>query len=633
VRRVRWWVTVAAVVALAVPGAGQVPEVRVKDIARLSGVRANQLFGYGLVVGLAGTGDSSGAFFTVQSVANMLARLGVTVPASRLRVRNVAAVMVTAELGPFAREGDRLDVTLSSLGDARSLVGGVLLQTPLQAADGKVYAVAQGPVTVGGAGEQSGREQGADQPPHRGPHRRWGHGGADGAGSGGGSVRGESRVAAAGLLHRQPGGGGLEPGPGRVSRHRGGRGPGRRGWYPRTTPGGWWLSWPGWSRWRCGPTHRPGWVVNERTGTVVIGGGRPHPAGGDRPREPAHRGAVGTAGFPASPFLPGPDPGGAPDPGDRDPGTGGPGTPPRHQLRAGPGAGPERPGRHPAGPDRHPAGSEGRRGPAGGAGWCSDGAGRGEGRGQPRTGRSKTPARSCAFGARHRSSSPCCWRRCSSPCGAPRRAGPPGSPSPAGRCGGSFWTSSWPWRWRGREAWAWPPTWKLVSERPSDRWTGVPKKRRAVFGVVRGGGAAQAMTSPRVVNCPRCGRLSSVLVRGQCGHCLREEHEQLRTVQGLLAERGPLSAEEISRETGVPVERVLRWLREGRLVTSGDVVRCRRCGRPVRLGVLCSVCRVELAVAIRQVEEALRAQPAPQEARPRRRRVRREPAPQRFDLW
>lgn len=141
---------------LALPGAAQVPEVRVKDIARVSGVRANQLFGYGLVVGLAGTGDSSGAFFTVQSVANMLVRLGITVPANRLRVRNVAAVMATAELGPFAREGDRVDVTLSSLGDARSLVGGVLLQTPLQGADGKVYAVAQGPVVVGGAGEQAG---------------------------------------------------------------------------------------------------------------------------------------------------------------------------------------------------------------------------------------------------------------------------------------------------------------------------------------------------------------------------------------------------------------------------------------------------------------------------------------------
>lgn len=147
---------VAVVLLLVVPGVGQAPQVRIKDIARVAGVRSNQLFGYGLVAGLAGTGDSAGAFFTVQSVANMLARLGIVVPASRLRVRNVAAVMVTAELGPFAREGDRLDVTLSSLGDARSLVGGVLLQTPLQAADGNVYAVAQGPVTVGGAGEQAG---------------------------------------------------------------------------------------------------------------------------------------------------------------------------------------------------------------------------------------------------------------------------------------------------------------------------------------------------------------------------------------------------------------------------------------------------------------------------------------------
>ncbi len=124
--------------------------------ARLSGGRSNQLFGYGLVVGLAGTGDSSGAFFTVQSVANMLNRLGIVVPPARLRVRNVAAVMATTELPPFAREGDRLDVTISSLGDARSLVGGVLLQTPLQGADGNVYAVAQGPVAVGGAGESAG---------------------------------------------------------------------------------------------------------------------------------------------------------------------------------------------------------------------------------------------------------------------------------------------------------------------------------------------------------------------------------------------------------------------------------------------------------------------------------------------
>lgn len=133
-------------------------------------------------------------------------------------------------------------------------------------------------------------------------------------------------------------------------------------------------------------------------------------------------------------------------------------------------------------------------------------------------------------------------------------------------------------------------------------------------------------------NCPRCGRLAALLVRGQCPQCLREEHEQLRRVQAYLAEAGPASAEEIAAQTGVPVERVLRWLREGRLVARGDVVRCRRCGRPVRLGVLCAVCRVELAVAIRQLEEALRAEP-PAEARPRRRRLRRQPVPNRFDLW
>jgi ribosomal protein L37E len=134
------------------------------------------------------------------------------------------------------------------------------------------------------------------------------------------------------------------------------------------------------------------------------------------------------------------------------------------------------------------------------------------------------------------------------------------------------------------------------------------------------------------VNCPRCGRLAAVLVRGQCAQCLREEHDQLRRVQAYLAQAGPASAEEIAEQTGVPVERVLRWFREGRLVASGEAFRCRRCGRPVRLGVLCAVCRVELAVAIRQLEEALRSQP-PAEPRPRRRRLRREPAPDRFDLW
>lgn len=148
----------ACLIALlaAQPILGQNGSVRIKDIARVGGVRGNQLYGYGLVVGLAGTGDSRSALFTVQSVTNMLARMGIVVPAAQLKIKNVAAVIVTTELPAFAREGDRIDVTLSSIGDAKSLVGGVLLQSPLQAADGNVYAVAQGPVVVGGVGESAG---------------------------------------------------------------------------------------------------------------------------------------------------------------------------------------------------------------------------------------------------------------------------------------------------------------------------------------------------------------------------------------------------------------------------------------------------------------------------------------------
>jgi flagellar P-ring protein FlgI len=132
------------------------PEVRLKDIAQINGARGNQLIGYGLVVGLEGTGDSKGALFTTQSVANMLQRFGIAVPAAQMKVKNIAAVIVTADLPPFVREGTRIDVTVSSLGDARSLQGGTLLQTLLMGADGNVYAVAQGPISVGGFGAASG---------------------------------------------------------------------------------------------------------------------------------------------------------------------------------------------------------------------------------------------------------------------------------------------------------------------------------------------------------------------------------------------------------------------------------------------------------------------------------------------
>jgi flagellar P-ring protein precursor FlgI len=130
--------------------------VRLKELADVQGVRDNDLFGYGLVVGLNGSGDSERVLFTQQSVAGMLGRLGVRVDAQQVRARNVAAVIVTARLPAFARPGARLDVAVSSLGNARSLMGGVLLLTPLTGADGQVYAVGQGPVQVGGYEVQGG---------------------------------------------------------------------------------------------------------------------------------------------------------------------------------------------------------------------------------------------------------------------------------------------------------------------------------------------------------------------------------------------------------------------------------------------------------------------------------------------
>lgn len=132
--------------------AGPVRAERIKDIATVAGVRHNQLIGYGLVVGLAGTGDrTSQAPFTEQSLSNMLAQFGVKVPSNvNPQLKNVAAVMVSASLGPFLKNGQTLDVTVSSIGNAKSLRGGTLLMTPLRGADGRVYAIAQGNVTVGG---------------------------------------------------------------------------------------------------------------------------------------------------------------------------------------------------------------------------------------------------------------------------------------------------------------------------------------------------------------------------------------------------------------------------------------------------------------------------------------------------
>lgn len=124
--------------------------IRVKDLGKLQGFRENALVGYGIVTGLAGTGDSSGSRITRQALANVLSQFDLTVAPEQVQSRNVAVVMVSAQLTAFARPGDTLDVVVSSAGDARSLVGGSLLLTPLKGADGRVHALAQGPLAVGG---------------------------------------------------------------------------------------------------------------------------------------------------------------------------------------------------------------------------------------------------------------------------------------------------------------------------------------------------------------------------------------------------------------------------------------------------------------------------------------------------
>ncbi len=123
---------------------------RVKDVAAFEGVRDNQLVGYGLVVGLNGTGDRSQTFFSTQTLANILERSGIIVSPDQMRVKNIAAVMVTSNLPPFVRQGSRIDVTVSSVGDAQDIQGGVLVMTPLKAADSQVYATAQGQIVLGG---------------------------------------------------------------------------------------------------------------------------------------------------------------------------------------------------------------------------------------------------------------------------------------------------------------------------------------------------------------------------------------------------------------------------------------------------------------------------------------------------
>ena len=155
---------------------------RIKDLTNLAGVRSNQLVGYGLVVGLDGSGDqTSQTPFTVQSLRSMLANLGVTLPNGiSLQSKNIAAVSLHADLPAFAVPGQRIDITVSSLGNAKSLRGGSLLMAPLRGADGQVYAIAQGSVVVGGLGVEADNSSITVNVPSSGAHPQRSHGRAHG---------------------------------------------------------------------------------------------------------------------------------------------------------------------------------------------------------------------------------------------------------------------------------------------------------------------------------------------------------------------------------------------------------------------------------------------------------------------
>ena len=150
----RMWIRAGLLVLLFVFVTESAHAVRIKDLTNVRGVRGNQLIGFGLIIGLAGTGDTAtNVFFSIQTLVSMLTKMGITIPddeVDQLKFKNVATVMVTATLPPFARQGDRIDTLLSSVGDAKSLQGGTLLMTALKGPDGQTYAVAQGPLSIGG---------------------------------------------------------------------------------------------------------------------------------------------------------------------------------------------------------------------------------------------------------------------------------------------------------------------------------------------------------------------------------------------------------------------------------------------------------------------------------------------------
>ena len=158
-RRLRLWLlAVGLIVGMVQPASAQ--GLRIKEVASVQGVRSNQLTGFGLVVGLDGTGDQTTQMaYTTQGLANYLQQMGITLPAaaaSQLQIKNVAAVLVTAQLPAFAQPGQTIDVNVSSMGNAKSIKGGMLITTPLRGADGEVYALAQGNLVVAGAGASAG---------------------------------------------------------------------------------------------------------------------------------------------------------------------------------------------------------------------------------------------------------------------------------------------------------------------------------------------------------------------------------------------------------------------------------------------------------------------------------------------
>jgi flagellar P-ring protein precursor FlgI len=164
-RRLALLVAMSMVFAILAFAADTDRQVKIRDLTQIQGVRDNQLVGYGLAIGLNRTGDTQQTFFTVQTLANSLQRMGVQISPGTVVVKNVAAVFVTATLPPFARPGMKLDVTVSSVGDAKSIQGGVLLLTALRAANGEVYAEAQGPLVVGGYSEgASGNSKSVNHP-------------------------------------------------------------------------------------------------------------------------------------------------------------------------------------------------------------------------------------------------------------------------------------------------------------------------------------------------------------------------------------------------------------------------------------------------------------------------------------